>query len=73
MKIMIQNRSVIMEMPRNIWVATEGEYCNGLILCGSSRAPVIGLFENAARAKEVLNEIFEFQRNGKMTYLVPEK
>ena len=73
MKIMVQNRSVIMDMPRNIWVATEGKNCNGLILCGSSRNPVIGLFENATRAKEVLNEIFEFQRNGTLTYLVPEK
>lgn len=73
MKIMIQNRSVIMEMPRNVWVATEGVDNNGIILCGSNRSPVIGLFKDTARAQEVLKEIFEFQRNGKMTYLVPEK
>lgn len=73
MKIMIQNRGMIMTMPRNIWIAIEGESQNGIVLCGSNRAPVLGLYESADRAKEILAEIFEFERCGKANYIMPEK
>lgn len=68
LKIMVQNRSAIIEQPRCVWAASDGK-----VSCNSRRIPVLGEYGSEARAVEVLGEIFEYQRNGKRNYYMPAK
>lgn len=75
MKIMVQNRSMILEQPRQVWVsqkaADDGEK-NGIVMSNVRCAPVLGEYKSVNRAKEVLSEMFEFQRIGKHNYYMPK-
>lgn len=73
MKIMTQNRTMIIEQPRCIWVEPRAEPEGGVIASNVRRAPVLGIYPTMERAIEVLNEIFDFPRCGKCNYYMPEK
>lgn len=73
MKIMIQNRTMIIEQPRCIWVEPGTEPEGGVIASNVRRAPVLGEYPTRKRAMEVLNEIFEYQRRGKCNYYMPQE
>lgn len=73
MKIMIQNRTMIIEQPRCIWAEPRAESEGGVIASNVRRAPVLGEYPTVDRAVEVLNEIFDYQRRGKVNYCMPEK
>lgn len=67
MKIMIQDRTMIIEQPRCLWI--EG----GVIASNVRRAPILGEYPTRERALEVLDEIFDFQRRGKCNYYMPQE
>ena len=73
MKIMVQNRTMIIEQPRCVWVEPRAEPDGGVIASNLRRAPVLGEYPTMERGVEVLNEIFDFQRRGKCNYYMPEK
>jgi hypothetical protein len=68
MKIWIQNRNMITEQPRCIWITSDGK-----VESNNRRVPVLGAYKDEARARQVLAEIFEFQRNGKCNYIMPQE
>lgn len=72
MKIMTQNRTMIVEQPRCVWVEPRAEpEGGGVIASNVRRAPVLGVYTTTDLAVEVLNEIFDFQRRGKINYYMP--
>ena len=73
MKIMVQNRTMIIEQPRCVWVEPRAEPERGVIASNVRRAPVLGVYPTMERAVEVLNEIFDFQRRGKLNYYMPQE
>ena len=73
MKIMIQDRTMIIEQPRCLWVEPRAEPEGGVIASNVRRAPILGEYPTRERALEVLNEIFDFQRRGKCNYYMPQK
>ena len=73
MKIMVQNRTMIIEQPRCVWVEPRAEPDGGVIASNLRRAPVLGEYPTMERAVEVLNEIFDFQRRGKINYYMPQE
>lgn len=73
MKIMVQNRTMIVEQPRCVWVEPRAEPERGVIASNVRRAPVLGVYPTMERAVEVLNEIFDFQRRGKVNYYMPQE
>lgn len=68
LKIMIQSRRVVIEQPRCVWAASDGK-----VETNNRRVPVLGIYESESRAVEVLAEIFDYQRRGKVNYIMPEK
>lgn len=71
MKILLQDRKKIVEMPREIW---ETQYGDAFGIVGTSYiSPLFGLYATEQRAKEVLSQIFEYYRNGKNSYVMPEQ
>lgn len=73
MKIMVQDRTMIIEQPRCLWVEPRAEPEGGVIASNVRRAPILGEYPTRERALEVLNEIFDFQRRGKCNYYMPQK
>lgn len=77
MKIMTQDRSAIIEQPRQVWVVpisgNNPDNPMGHIICNASRYPTLGEYTTVERAKEVLTEIFEAQRRGKVNYYMPKE
>lgn len=74
MKIMTQNRTMIIEQPRCVWVEPRAEpESGGVIASNVRRAPVLGVYPTMERAVEVLSEIFDFQRRGKINYYMPQE
>lgn len=69
MKIMLQDCTMIVEQPRCIWVEQLPSSENGIIASNSKCAPVLGTYPTLDRAKEVLKEVFECQRNGRYNFL----
>ena len=73
MKIMIQDRTMIIEQPRCIWVEPQAGTEGGVIASNVRRAPVLGVYPTLERAEEVLNEIFDYQRRGKINFYMPKE
>ena len=73
MKIMVRNRTMIIEQPRCVWVELRAEPEGGVIASNVRRAPILGVYPTMERAVEVLNEIFDFQRRGKINYYMPQE
>ena len=71
MKILLQDRQKIIEMPRELWIASYGETYG--VIGNSYITPVLGLYEAQTRAQEVLQEIFESYQSGKCSYVMPEQ
>lgn len=69
MKIYLQDRSAVIELPRDIWVAEMGK--GSLIVSSCGVRPYLGEYPTKERAVEVLKEIFEYHRAGKNSYIVP--
>ena len=72
MKIMVQDRTMIVEQPRCVWVEQHPSSSQGMVASNLRRAPILGTYETADRAIEVLQELFETQRNGKCNYYMPK-
>lgn len=71
MKILLQDRQKIVEMPKEIWIT---QVCNRYLIIGTAYiTPTLGDYETEQRAKEVLHQIFEYYRNGKNSYVMPEQ
>ena len=71
MKIYLQDRQKIITMPKEVWATKNGK-CYSII--GTSYiTPILGNYETEQRAMEVLNQIFEYYRNGKNSYVMPEQ
>lgn len=73
MKIMLQNRTMIIEQPRCVWVEPRAEPVGGVIASNVRRAPVLGVYPTMERAVDVLNEIFDYQRRGNVNYCMPQE
>lgn len=71
MKLYTQDRSKITELPKEIWVTSYG--VQFAIIGTLYTMPVIALYDTEQRAKAVLKEIFEHYRNGKNSYVLPER
>ena len=73
MKIMIQDRTMIIEQPRCLWIEPRAEPMGCVIASNVRRAPILGEYSTKERALEVLDEIFDFQRRGKCNYYMPQE
>jgi len=73
MKIMLQDRTMIIEQPRCVWVEHLPSGNQGIVASNSKRAPVLGTYQTPDRAKEVLREVFECQRNGRYNFYMPQE
>ena len=74
MKIMVQNRTMIIEQPRCVWVEHQKELGGRYVIASNvRRAPVLGEYDTYKRSVEVLDEIFSAQRNGKINYYMPQE
>ena len=71
---MVQNRTMIIEQPRCVWVEPRDEPGSGGVIASNvRRAPVLGVYPTVGRAIEILDEIFDFQRRGKANYYMPQE
>lgn len=73
MKIMIQDRTMIVEQPRCVWVERAPFGDEGIVYSNLKRAPVLGIYPSIDRAREVLVEVFEYQRNGRYNFYMPQE
>ena len=73
MKIMVQDRTMIVEQPRCIWVEQLPSSEKGIVASNSKRVPVLGTYPTLGRAKEVLGEVFEYRRNGRYNFFMPQE
>ncbi|MBQ8804165.1 MAG: hypothetical protein IJZ53_11060 [Tyzzerella sp.] len=73
MKIYTQDRRTMVELPREVWAAQVGPDNKGLVAATSYIAPQMGYYDTFDRAKEVVKEIFDYHRNGKNSYIMPEQ
>lgn len=71
MKIMVQDRTMIVEQPRCVWVEQTPFSEKGIVASNSKCAPVLGTYPSMNRAKEVLKEVFEHQRSGRCNFYMP--
>lgn len=58
-------------MPREIWVTEMST--NGEIYGTAYINAHLGTYNNNDRAQEVVKEIFDYYRNGKKSYIMPEQ
>lgn len=72
MKILTQDRTAVIELPREVWVTPQGPE-KAMVVSTSYISPRIGHYDSIDRAKAVVREIFDFHRAGKKTYIMPEK
>ena len=71
MKIYLQDREKVVEMPREMWITKNGTYYS--IMGTAYIVPVLGSYNGEERAKEILKQIFESYQNGKKSYVMPEQ
>ena len=73
MKIMVQDRTMIIEQPRCVWVEGMPFGDKGIVASKSKRAPVLGTYPTLDRAKEVLKEMFEHQKSGRYNFYMSQE
>lgn len=73
MKIMNQGLTMIIEQPGCVWVEQHPSNNHGIVASNSKRAPELGTYPTFERAREVLAELFEYQRNGKCSFYMPRE
>ena len=59
MRVLTQDRSHIIKLPKDIWISkvdTTGRY---LIICTSKIAPYLGVYKDDAAAREALQELYQ--------------
>lgn len=71
MRIMTQDRTMVIEQPRCVWVEQHPSGSQGVVASNLRRAPILGVYPTPDRAKEVLRDLFESQRNGKCNFYMP--
>lgn len=71
MKIFSQDRQLIVDMPRELWVTRSGD--NYIVIGTAYSFPTLGTYRTEERAREVLRQIFEYHRTGKNSYIMPEE
>ncbi len=71
MKILTQDRKRIIEMPREIWIVRISD--QGWIYSTSYINAELAHYDTVGRADAVLKEIFQYYRNGKNSYIMPEE
>lgn len=69
MKLYLQDREAILELPSDIWVT--GVAGKGLIVSSNRVRPYIAEYVSVARAQEIVREIYEYYRDGKNSYTLP--
>ena len=72
MKILTQNRDAVIEIPREVWATQHGPE-RASVVSTSYISPHMGTYNSIDRAKEVVKEIFDYHRNGKNSYIMPEQ
>ena len=72
MKILTQNREAVVELPREVWATQHGPE-RASVVSTSYISPHMGTYNSIDRAKEVVKEIFDYHRNGKNSYIMPEQ
>lgn len=73
MKIVIQKRTAILELPRDVWAVVVGPEQKGMIVSSNPTFPHLGEYKNGERAGQVLAEMFDCYQNGKNSYIMPEE
>ena len=73
MKIFTQDRMHIFNFSGDVWTVGNGEKGALIIAEKACGDPYIGRYKDIERATEVLNEIFQYYRNGKKSYIMPKK
>ena len=69
MKLYLQDREAILELPSDIWVT--GVAGKGLSVSSNRVRPYIAEYVSVARAQEIVREIYEYYRDGKNSYTLP--
>ena len=70
MKIYTQDRKRIIEMPKEVWITECGNV--SFIISTSYSNPTLGTYETS-KAEDILKEMFDYYRNGKNSYIMPEQ
>ena len=70
MKIYTQDRKRIIEMPKEVWITECGSV--SFIVGTSYSNPTLGTYE-VSKAEGILKEMFDYYRNGKNSYIMPEQ
>lgn len=73
MKIFTQGRTCIIEMPKEVWCSSYGQENRASVFSSSELSPALGDYKDIGRARAVVKEIFDYYRNGKKTYVMPEQ
>lgn len=73
MKILTQGRTAVIELPKEVWVTSYGPEGRAGVFSTSDRMPCLGDYDGIDRAKAVVKEIFDYHRNGKNSYVMPER
>ena len=73
MKILIQGRTAVIELPREVWTTGYGDEGHAGVFSTSYISPCLGHYDSIGRAKAVVKEIFDYHRNGKNSYIMPEQ
>ena len=59
MRVLTQDRSHIIKLPKDIWISkvdTTGRY---LIICTSKIAPYLGVYKDTIAARDALKELYQ--------------
>lgn len=72
MKILTQDRTAVIELPREVWVTPSGPE-RAMVVSTSYISPQIGQYDSVDRARTVVKEIFNYYRAGKNSYIMPEE
>ncbi|MBQ8814109.1 MAG: hypothetical protein IJZ85_06425 [Lachnospiraceae bacterium] len=73
MKILTQGRTAMVELPKEIWATSYGTEGRAGVLSSSYISPCLGDYDSIGRAKAVVKELFDYHRNGKNSYIMPEQ
>lgn len=71
MKIFLQDRGKIIDMPREVWIGENGGYFT--IFGTSYITPVLGNYKTEQRAKEVLDKMFDYYQENARCYVMPQE
>ena len=73
MKILTQGRTAVIELPKEVWAVGYGTEGRAGVFSTSHIMPCLGNYDSIDRAQAVVKEIFDYHRNGKNSYIMPEQ